>query len=138
MEAIPIIIIIGAPVLSSMGFKFAFVENILVRIFLVAALVYSIRFYKGDSGMFSLLVLLAIVTLLLERNHVVVASLPNQSSKSKIPGPTNLYPREASQDIEANQVYTPEVEVMRDDRVELKEGPSNNDSPAFYKSLGLT
>ena len=137
MEAIPIIIIIGAPVLSSMGFKFAFVENILVRIFLVAALIYSIRFYKGDSGMFSLLVLLAIVTLLIERNHVVVASLPNQSSKSKIPGPTNLYPREASQDIEANQV-TPEAEVMRDERVELKEGPSNHDSPAFYKSLGLT
>jgi hypothetical protein len=102
----------------------------------VAALIYSIRFYKGDSGMFSLLVLLAIVTLLVERNHVVVASLPYQHQS--IPGPTNLYPRQASQNIEANQVYTPETEVMRDERVELKEGPSNHDSPAFYKSLGLT
>jgi len=148
MEAVPILIIIGAPVLTSIGFRFAFTENILVRLLMVAALIYSIRFAKPASGpLFSLLVLLAIVTLLLERNHVVVASLDNQVKDSRIPKQNNLYKHQAPQDIfkhvEVTEVYADhesnhDAEVHLSDNIpDLKEGPSNHDSPEFYKSLGL-
>jgi hypothetical protein len=143
MEAVPILIIIGAPLLSSMGCKFAFVENILVRILMVGALIYSIRFANAASGpVFSLLVLLAIITLLLERNHIVVAGIPDQ--KPTIIGPANLYPSKAPDTItkiEINDNYDNDshsAEVhLSDERAEIKEGPSSHDSPDFYKSLGL-
>lgn len=157
MEAVPILIIIGAPVLTSMGFKFAFVENILVRLLMVGSLIYAIRFANAPSGpapsdlgmqgpVFSLLVLLAIVTLLLERNHVVVAGLPEQKADAKIIGPANLYPMKAPDTIShisVKEVYDDhesnhEADVhISDERAEIKEGPSNHDSPSFYKSLGL-
>lgn len=145
MEAVPILIIIGAPVLTSMGFKFGFVENILVRLLMIIALVYAIRFANPASGpLFSLLVLLAIVTLLLERNHVVVAGLPDQTPR--IIGPANLYPSKApdnSSHVVVESSYTDhesnhDADVnISDERVEINEGPSNEDSPDFYKSLGL-
>lgn len=145
MEAVPITIIVGAPILSAVGFKFTFVENILVRLLMILALVYAIRFAKPASGpLFSLLVFLAIITLLLERNHYVVSSLPNQTSSAVIPGPKNLYPMKAGESTVAH------VDLHIDDRVEndqnvdykdsipdLKEGPSNHDSPNYYKSMGL-
>ena len=129
--------------LTTMGFKFAFVENILVRLLLIAALIYAIRFAK-EGPLFALLVLLAIVTLLLERNHVVVAGLPNQKANAKIIGPTNLYVSKApdSVPIKIDEVYADheahDAEVhLSDERVDIKEGPSNHDSPNFYKALGL-
>ncbi len=144
MEAVPILIIIGAPVLSSMGFKFAFVENILVRLLMVGALIYAIRF--SGNPLLSLLVLLAIVTLLLERNHIVVAGLPNQKADAKILGPANLYPMKAPDNISHitidaaydnnESTHTADVHI-NDERAEIQEGPSNHDSPNFYKSLGL-
>ncbi len=143
MEAVPILIIIGAPVLTTMGFKFAFVENILVRLLLIAALIYAIRF--SGNPLFSLLVLLAIVTLLLERNHVVVAGLPNQKADAKIIGPANLYPMKAPDSVshiiindsyDNNESHDAEVHLS-DERVDIKEGPSNDESPDFYKALGL-
>jgi hypothetical protein len=145
MEAVPILIIIGAPVLTSLGFKFAFVENILVRLLMVGVLINAIRF-SNASPLFSLLVLLAIMTLLIERNHVVVAGLPEQKADAKIIGPANLYPMKApdnSSHIKVSDVYDAhesnhEADVhISDERVDIKEGPSNHDSPSFYKSLGL-
>lgn len=142
MEAVPILIIIGAPVLATMGFKFAFVENILVRLLLIAALIYAIRF--SGNPLFSLVVLLAIVTLLLERNHVVVAGLPDQKADAKIIGPANLYPMKAPDrvaDIVVHDSYdndSHDAEVhLSDERVDIKEGPSNDESPDFYKARGL-
>lgn len=144
MEAVPITIIMGAPILSSMGFNFQFVENILVRILMLGILVYSIRFANADSGpLFSLLVFLAIVTLLIERNQYVVASLPNQNSASVIVGPTNLYPMKATemQHVTVSEDYDmPQLEESQeftDNIPDLKEGPSNHDSPDYYKSMGL-
>jgi hypothetical protein len=144
MEAVPITIILAAPILSSMGFNFKFVENILVRILMLVALVYSIRFANADSGpLFPLLVFLAIVTLLIERNQYVVASLPNQKSASVIIGPTNLYPMKAT-DMQQVTVSEDYDMAQLDSSIEfsdnipnLKEGPSNNDSPSYYKSMGL-
>ena len=144
MEAVPILITIGAPVLTSMGFKFAFVENILVRLLMVGALIYAIRF-SNASPLFSLLVLLAIITLLIERNHVVVAGLPEQTPEKM--EPTNLYPKKSADNIlshitvdasYADHETNHEADVhLNDERAEIKGAPSNNDSPSFYKSLGL-
>jgi hypothetical protein len=115
-----------------------------VRLLLIAALIYAIRF--SGNPLLSLLVLLAIVTLLLERNHVVVAGLPEQKADAKIIGPANLYPMKAadnSSHIKVSDVYDAhesnhEADVhISDERVDIKEGPSNHDSPSFYKSLGL-
>ena len=128
--------------MTTMGFKFAFVENILVRLLLIAALIYAIRF--SGNPVFALLVLLAIVTLLLERNHVVVAGLPDQTPK--IIGPANLYPMKAPDSISHISVHDTyndshesheSHEEYNDERVDIKEGPSNHDSPDFYKSRGL-
>jgi len=139
MEAVPIIIIVGAPVLASMGVKFAFVENIFFRILMVASLIYA----SLKTPLFSLLVLLAIVTLLFERNHIVVAGLPDQAAK--IPKTTNLYPIMASplshvdvkDTFEVHDVDSHDKAQFEDSIPDLKEGPSNHDSPDFYKSLGL-
>jgi hypothetical protein len=141
MEAVPIIIIIGAPILASMGCTFAFVENILVRILMVAVLIYAIRF--SGNPMLALLVLLAIVTLILERNHVVVAGLPDQKIKGTIIGPANLYPMKAPDTVthvtveDSYNDLQQSQEEYNDERIEISEGPSNKDSPDFYKARGL-
>jgi hypothetical protein len=62
-----IIVIVAAPILRSLGLSFAFVENIVVRFLLIAALVFAIRTSK--DALPGLLAFLAVFTLLLERNH---------------------------------------------------------------------
>jgi hypothetical protein len=143
MEAVPVGIIVGAPLLTSIGFKFAFVENILVRLLFIGALIYSIRFVN-DGGFLSLLVLLAVVVLLIERNQAIVSGLPDVP---QIKGPTNLYPMKPAENIfthiqvaevyDANESSHEEHLHMEDSIPDLKEGPVSHDAPSFYKSLGL-
>ena len=141
MEAAPIVIIVGAPILASMGFKFAFVENILIRLLFVAALFCAAQ----ESPLLGLLTLLAIVTLLVERNQAIVTSLPG-GSNVKISQQRNIYPMKAPEDIfthiketevyDDNEVHNAAVSL--DDNIpDLKEGPTNHDAPSFYKSLGV-
>lgn len=141
MEAVPILVILGAPVLASMGFKFAFVENILIRLLFVAALFCAAQ----ESPLLGLLTLLAIVTLLVERNQAIVTSLPGVSN-AKISQQRNIYPMKAPEDIfthiketevyDDNEVHNAAVSL--DDNIpDLKEGPTNHDAPSFYKSLGV-
>lgn len=142
MEAVPILVILGAPVLASMGFKFAFVENILIRILFVAALFCAAQ----ESPLLGLLTLLAIVTLLVERNQAIVTSLPGSGGNPKISQQRNIYPMKAPEDIfthiketevyDDNEVHNASVSL--DDNIpDLKEGPTNHDAPSFYKSLGV-
>ena len=141
MEAVPILVILGAPVLASMGFKFAFVENILIRLLFVAALFCAAQ----ESPFLGLLTLLAIVTLLVERNQAIVTSLPGVSN-AKISQQRNIYPMKAPEDIfthiketevyDDNEVHNASVSL--DDNIpDLKEGPTNHDAPSFFKSLGV-
>ena len=140
MEAAPIVIIVGAPILASMGFKFAFVENIIVRLLMVAAIIYAIQ----KDTLLGLLTLLAVVTLLIERNQAIVTSLPG--SNAKISQERNLYPMKASTDIfthiketdsyDNNDVNDASV-TYEDSIPDLKEGPTNQDAPSFFKSLGV-
>jgi hypothetical protein len=139
MEAAPIVIIVGAPILASMGFKFAFVENILVRLLMVGAVIYAIQ----KDTLLGLLTLLAVVTLLIERNQAIITSLP---SNAKISQQRNLYPMKMPEDIfthvkdievyDDNDVHNASVSL--DDSIpDLKEGPTNHDAPSFFKSLGV-
>lgn len=139
MEAVPILVILGAPVLASMGFKFAFVENILIRLLFVAALFCAAQ----QNPLLGLLTLLAIVTLLVERNQAIVTSLPGRPTISQ---QRNIYPMKAPEDIfthiketevyDDNEVHNASVSL--DDNIpDLKEGPTNHDAPSFYKSLGV-
>jgi hypothetical protein len=139
MEAAPIVIIVGAPILASMGFKFSFVENILVRLLMVGAVIYAIQ----KDTLLGLLTLLAVVTLLIERNQAIITSLP---SNAKISQQRNLYPMKAPQDIfthikdfevyEDNEVHNASV-TLEDSIPDLKEGPTNQDAPSFFKTLGV-
>lgn len=140
MEAAPIVIIVGAPILASMGFKFAFVENILVRLLMVGAVIYAIQ----KDTLLGLLTLLAVVTLLIERNQAIVTSLPG--SNAKISQERNLYPMKAPTDIFTHIKETESYDnndvndatVSYEDSIpDLKEGPTNQDAPSFFKSLGV-
>jgi hypothetical protein len=71
---IAVAVILGAPILSSYGFTFRFVENILVRIVLIALIVVAVR----KDHLLGLLTFLAVFSLLLERNHNLVLGLPDQ------------------------------------------------------------
>jgi hypothetical protein len=142
MEAAPIIIIVGAPILGSMGFKFSFVENILVRLLMVGVLIYAIQ----KDTLLGLLTLLAIITLIVERNQAIVTSLPGMSGTTKISQARNLYPMKAPEDIfthiKDTEVYDDtdvhNASVSLEDSIpDLKEGPTNHEAPSFFKSLGV-
>lgn len=139
MEAAPIVIILGAPLLASMGFKFAFVENILFRILMVGVLIYAIQ----KDTLLGLLTLLAVITLLIERNQAIITSLP---SNAKISQQRNLYPMKAQEipftHIKETDAYdnndANDASVNYEDSIpDLKEGPTNHDAPSFFKSLGV-
>jgi len=96
-----------------------------------------------ESPLLGLLTLLAIVTLLVERNQAIVTSLPGTP---KISQQRNIYPMKAPEDIfthiketevyDDNEVHNASVSL--DDNIpDLKEGPTNHDAPSFYKSLGV-
>jgi hypothetical protein len=142
MEAAPIVIILGAPLLASMGFKFAFVENILFRILMVGVLLYAIQ----KDTLLGLLTLLAIVTLLVERNQAIITSLPGMSSTAKISQERNLYPMKAPENpfthVKETDAYdnndANDSSVSYEDNIpDLKEAPTNHDAPSFFKSLGV-
>jgi len=65
VSAVSIAVIIGAPIMKSLGMSFSFVGNIVVRFLLIAALVFAIR----SGPLPGLLAFLAIFSILLERNH---------------------------------------------------------------------
>jgi len=145
MEAAPIVIIVGAPILASMGFNFAFVENILVRILMVGVLIYAIQ----KDTLLGLLTLLAIVTLLVERNQAIITSLPGLPglpAASKVSQARNLYPMKAPENIfthvkdtevyDDSEVHNASVS-LEDNIPDLKEAPTNHDAPSFFKSLGV-
>lgn len=73
VPAVAVSIIIGAPLLHGFA-SFYFVENILVRLLLVLAVALAVR----QGPMEGLLVFLAVMTLITERNHEVLTILPAQ------------------------------------------------------------
>jgi len=125
-----------------MGFKFSFVENILVRLLMVGAVIYAIQ----KDTLLGLLTLLAVVTLLVERNQAIITSLPGMSGTTKISQQRNLYPMAPPQDIfthikdtdnyDNNDIHDASV-TLEDNIPDLKEGPTNHDAPSFFKNPGV-
>lgn len=143
-ELLPLLVIIGAPILRSFGFAFGFVENILIRILLVLALIYAI--FVKKNPFFAILTFLAVFTLLIERNQALLSSLPNQKPILK---PVIEYQKQSpyasnpftyiKETVEFNEVDSKSDDASNlDDNIpDLKEGPSNSDAPSFFKDNGL-
>lgn len=126
VSGISIATILGAPILSNYGFRFSFMENILVRLVLVGAIIYVIQ----KDVFLGLIAFLAVFTLLLERNHALALDLPQRSNV------VNLSP--ASAPSKAEPVVETKVnfeEEIADNIPRLEPAPTSAGAAAFFKSL---
>jgi hypothetical protein len=150
MEVLSVAIILGTPWLSHSGVSLAIVDNLLVRLLLVAFVLYAIR----CSPLCGVLALLAVVTLVLERNAQLITLLPGQTPVW--PKTNQGYPLKAAP-------LTPEVEAVHydfhqeeqgvavgehmfesakdieDSNPRLQEGPHGSDAEGtgFYQAKGF-
>ena len=128
MEAVAgvsIATILGAPILSNYGFRFGFVENILVRLFLVGAIIYVVQ----KDVFLGLIAFLAVFTLLLERNHALALDLPQRSNALISP---NTTPSKAEPVVETKVNFDEEI---ADNIPRLEPAPTSAGAAAFFKSL---
>jgi hypothetical protein len=122
-DALAMGVIIGAPLASSYGFTFSFVENILVRIILLGLIIFALR----KDHFLGLLTFLAVFTLFLERNHNVVLGLPDQKPNMKKPEPA-FFPNKA-----LTFSTAPMERDIHDNIPHLEPAPKSKDAPAFFK-----
>jgi len=139
-------VILGAPILSSYGVTFRFVENILVRIVLIAVIVIAVR----KDHLLGLLTFLAVFSLLLERNHNLVLGLPDQRPslhplhpKKEAPPPfletppaTTVSPPATTVD-SASKIASPEQPItqLHDNIPNLAPSPKSRDAPEFFRGF---
>lgn len=124
-EALAIGVIIGAPLVSLYGFKFAFVENILVRIILLGLIIFALR----KDHLLGLLTFLAVFSLFLERNHNVVLGLPDQKPNMKKEEPA-FFP---DKNLELSFSTAPMERDIHDNIPYLEPAPKSKDAAAFFK-----
>lgn len=122
-------VILGAPILSNYGFRYGFVENIVVRIFLVGIIIYAIK----TDVFLGLITFLAVFTLLLERNHALAVDLPRQ--RNILPN-VNSMPMKAPS-VEEHPVYFDEERDIYDNNPRLEGAPGSAGAADFFKSLGV-
>ena len=132
-------IILGAPMLPSFGF----VENTLVRLLLIAGIVFASR----QGPMPGILAFLAAFTLLIERNHEVLTKFPEQ--KPRFPTANFGFPIQAAPltPVVETVPYAPpspppekdqnSADGMRDNIPRLPPAPPQAGAMGFYKSKGL-
>jgi hypothetical protein len=126
VSGISIATILGAPILSNYGFRFSFMENILVRLFLVGAIIYVIQ----KDVFLGLIAFLAVFTLLLERNHALALDLPQRSNVVNV-SPA-LAPSKAEPVVETKVNFEEEI---ADNIPRLEPAPNSSGAAAFFKSL---
>lgn len=150
MEGVSVALVLGTPWLSHMGVSLAILDTLLVRLLLVAYVLYGIR----CSALCGLFALLAVVTLVTERNAQLLTLLPgqtpiwpktNQGYPIKAPA---LIPEAESVQYDSHQeeqglsvgesVYET-AKDLEDNNPRLSEGPhgSDQDGTGFYQSRGL-
>jgi hypothetical protein len=122
-ESLAIAVILGAPLASSYGFTFSFVENILVRIILLGLIIFALR----KDHFLGLLTFLTVFSLFLERNHNVVLGLPDQKPNMKKPEPA-FFPNK-----ELSFSTAPMESDIRDNIPHLEPAPKSKDAAAFFK-----
>lgn len=131
-------VILGAPILSSYGVTFRFVENILVRIVLIAVIVVAVR----KDHLLGLLTFLAVFSLFLERNHNLVLGLPDQRPslhpQKEAPSPFLETPPATTVAPLATTVAPADVEqhdVLHDNIPNLAPSPKSRDAPDFFSEF---
>ena len=150
-------IILGAPLLHNQGNSFMWVGNGLVRMALILYVVYATR----QGALPGLLSFLAAFTLLVERNHEVLVSLPYQKPRwpknsfgppvqaPPLVGETETahyepphYEHEAKEiaETQGETTITKEFESaddIQDNNPRLSGPPSNQDAPSFFSQKGV-
>ena len=141
-----VIIIVGAPILSSMGVSFLFVGHMFTRLLLLAYLLYAVS--KGPMS--GLLAFLAVFTLLLERNQEIITKFPYQAP-GRLSSGSFLSPAPAAagavpplQPTNAVKVYdspankeNADATDLQDNNPRLAEGPKAKDALSFYTNKGI-
>jgi hypothetical protein len=143
-----VIIIVGAPILSSMGVSFLFVGHMFTRLLLLAYLLYAVS--KGPMS--GLLAFLAVFTLLLERNQEIITKFPYQAPGRLSSGPL-LSPGAGAATAAAVPPLLPTNPVkvydspankekadatdLHDNNPRLAEGPKAKDAVSFYTNKGI-
>jgi len=137
METVPIvssiIIILAAPWLAEQ-ISFAFVDNIVFRLLLVVAILYTVR--KCNGQLEGLLALLAVFTLIIERNHQVLMKFPEQTPSFPSKGSyIQANPLTQAQPVH-NSPEPEEDEIdIHDNIPRLSEAPKSHDAPKFFKGF---
>lgn len=128
-------VILSAPWLP---LSYAFVEHPIVRLLLILSLVGAIRL----GPLPGLLALLAVVTLIVERNQYVLTHLTRQVDNANIPAVANDRIIQAAINIPDPQTvaYAPGKEEgpeFVDSNPRLSGVPTNQDAVGFFKGKGL-
>jgi hypothetical protein len=126
VAGVSIATILGAPVLSNYGFRFGFVENILVRLFLIGAIIYIIK----KDVFLGLITFLAVFTLLIERNHALALDLPQRNTAVNV-RPSFAVPMKATPVVETKVNF----EELTDNIPRLEPAPNSAGAAAFFKSF---
>lgn len=124
VAGVSIATILGAPILSNYGFRFGFVENIVIRLFLVGLIIYVIQ----QDVFLGLIAFLAVFTLLLERNHALALDLPERNNVLVSP---NTTPSKAEPVVETKVNF----EELMDNIPRLEPAPKSAGAAAFFKSF---
>ena len=130
VSGVSIATILGAPILSNYGFRFGFVENIIIRLLLVGIIIYVIQ----KDVFLGLIAFLAVFTLLLERNHALALDLPNQRNNVVNVSPDLALPFKASPVVETKVNFEEEQE-LKDNIPRLEPAPKSTGAAAFFKTL---
>jgi hypothetical protein len=146
-----VIIIVGAPILSSMDVSFLFVGHIFTRLLLLAYLLYAV----SNGPMSGLLAFLAVFTLLLERNQEIITKFPYQAPGRLTSGALLSEAASASaaglggsvpplQPTNTVKVYDEpankekaDATDLHDNNPRLAEGPKSKDAVSFYTNKGI-
>jgi len=118
--------------------SYSFVENPIIRLILVLAVLAAIRI----GPLPGLLMLLAVVTLLVERNHYVLTHLTRQLDTSNIPAAGTDRIITPVIDLPEGETvsYAPvkeEDSQFVDGNPRFPEVPNNHDAVGFFKGKGL-
>ena len=130
VSGVSIAIILGAPILSNYGFRFGFVENILVRLLLVGLMIYIIQ----HDVFLGLIAFLAVFTLLLERNHALALDLPNQRNNVNVSTPALVSVSKAPPAVETKVNFQEEQDIQ-DNIPRLEPAPKSSGAAAFFKGF---
>ncbi len=147
--SVPILIILLAPMAPKLSFTL--LDQILFRLLLLVALLFAIR----QSPMLGFLTLLAVFSIIIERNHYILVNLPGIPS-THVSADTPGKPMQVLPDIPELQYDSPHAEDvgvtvsekdgdalyesasdLEDSQLPFKEAPSSDESPRFFESRGL-